>query len=57
MRVFRPSTIPHPWRETLALFAVVVWVMVAEHWLIMGPLLWLLRAMGPIDWNPGGMSA
>lgn len=54
--LFRPSTIPHPWRQSLAVFALLAWVMVGEHWLIAGPLLWLLRAFGPYTWGTG-MSA
>lgn len=51
IRVFPPSEIEHPWRETLALLSISVWVSIALAWITLGPLLGLLRWLGPVDWH------
>jgi len=45
------------WRETLAVLAVLAWLWVGSFWVITGPLMWLLRLFGPVEWNPDGMNA
>lgn len=59
MRVFPPSEIEHPWRTSLAYVSVSVWLVVlivSLIWLADAPLLWLLRLMGPFEWQ-GPVSA
>ncbi len=50
MTVLSRSTVPHAWREAFALFAITAWMMVAVYVLMDGPVLWLLRSMGPFEW-------
>lgn len=57
VRFFRPSSIAHPWRESLAVFAILAWIAVGESWLMQGPLLWLLRLFGPTQWYSTGLSS
>ncbi len=51
VKVFSPSTIPHPWRTTFATLAISFWVTVALGVAITWPLLWLLRLFGPLQWS------
>ncbi len=37
------STVPHSWRQAIALFAVTVWLMLGVYLLVDGPVLWLVR--------------
>lgn len=47
MKVFPPSTIAHPWRTSLAYFAVCFYVTLLVYWLLSGPVLvWLILRLG-----------
>ncbi len=37
------STVPHAWRQAIALFAIAVWLMLGVYLLVDGPVLWLVR--------------
>ncbi len=50
------SQVPHAWRTALALFALVVWLLLAVYWLMNGPEMWLLR-LGWWGTYPGPVSA
>lgn len=49
MSPFRPSTIPHPWRQALAVFAILAWLAVGEHWLIAGAVLAIAVAIDAVE--------
>ncbi len=51
------SSVPHSWRTTWAAISLLVLVAVLEHWLTTGPLVWLLRALGPFQWSFGPVGA
>ncbi len=50
IRVFPPSTIPHPWRKAFALVAVDVAVIVAV-WAVISIVCWLLLMLPSSGWS------